>query len=473
MSVYQILAILRARLGMVFVVFVAALAAATLLLMVVPKRYQGVAQLYVNATENDPVTGAGPSLGVMRGMIYDVMEGLRTRGVALQAVSDLKLDQDPASIAAFQAQGGEGDIRAWLADGLLNRMRAARVGLSSIITITYDGSTAESAARFANAFAQASIRKDIEMRVGPSRDLLDWYDERIKPLREQREKIAAALGKLRRSGQADVLQNSPEAKASLTRELSNAQVELAQARGALQDARAGRLDVSSDAEVATARKQISDLGQQIAQDTATLGAAHNRVRRAIAARARLATRMQEVTERAVTTATRAAEQRVTTLDRRITEINTLVSSGRTAGSIGASDNEREIEALDTQIQQLIQRRELARVSSAIDRSPLRVITEASVPSAPSFPKIPLLAGVAGGLSLFLGVGLAFLREMVDRRIRCPQDIDTYLELTVLSTVPKARVRRRLLRGKRAARPDRSLVGPSPPAARRHNAAAAV
>lgn len=449
MSIYQIFAILRARRWTFVTVMAISLAIAGAILAFAPKRYQAVAQLYVDSSENDPVTGAAPSLSVMRGMIYDVMEGLRTQGVARQAVSDLGLDKDPASIAAYNTQGGEGDIRDWLANGLTSGLRVTRIGMSNILSISFEASNPETAARFANGIAQAAINKDIQMRAGPSQDLTGWYDERLKPLREQREQVLGALSKLRESSHTSAVASSAEAQASLARELSNAQVELAQARAMLEEARAGRIDVSSDPEVTQVRKQIADLEQQILQDTATFGPAHNRVKQAIAARPRLNARLQDVTQRATASATRTAEQRVGSLVQRVAEMNAMLAASKTTANAGLADMQREVETLDTQIQQLLQRRETARLVSTLNRSPLRVITDAAVPYLPSFPKIPLLGGIAIGLGLIFGLALAFVREMFDRRIRCPQDID-YLALPVLTTIPKARLRRRLFRRKRLA-----------------------
>lgn len=440
MSIIQILAILRARLPVIAAVLATAVLAAAVALMIVPKRYQAVAQLYVNASESDPVTGLGMPMGVMRGMVYDVMEGLKTRGIARQAVEDLNLQNDPAMIAAFRNADGNGDFLDWLSAAIQNGARIARVGMSNLVSITYEASSPEAAARFANAIAQAGIKKDLELRVGPSRDLLDWYDERIKPLRQQRETVAAALAKMREAS-GEPVGSSAEARASMSRELSTAQVELVQARVALQDARAGRIDTTTDQEIASVTRQLADLNQQIAQDTASLGPAHNRVRQSTAARTRLAARLQDATQRATANAARTAEQRVAALEKRVTELGAIIASSRTVTNTGIGDREREIETLDAQIQQLLQRREVARLSSAVERSPLRIMTEAVPPAAPSFPNVPILLGVAAALGLFIGIALAFLREMLDRRIRCPQDIGAYFEMPVLGTVPRARVRR--------------------------------
>ncbi len=71
----------------------------------------------------------------------------------------------------------------------------------------------------------------------------------------------------------------------------------------------------------------------------------------------------------------------------------------------------------------------------------RVLTYAEPPLSKSAPKssvILLLAGVGG---LVLGVGLALLRESLDRKLRWPQQVRSSLRLPVAGTVPAVRVPR--------------------------------
>ena len=70
-------------------------------------------------------------------------------------------------------------------------------------------------------------------------------------------------------------------------------------------------------------------------------------------------------------------------------------------------------------------------------SNIRVAEEATVPQSPFKPnkKRNLLLSIIVGL--LLGVGLAFLRENIDRTIHTEEDVQRALGLTVLSVIPKA------------------------------------
>jgi capsular exopolysaccharide synthesis family protein len=61
---------------------------------------------------------------------------------------------------------------------------------------------------------------------------------------------------------------------------------------------------------------------------------------------------------------------------------------------------------------------------------------AAVPTQPSKPK-PMLYTVAGALlALVLGIALAFLAEVLDRRVRTPEELEELLGVPVLARVPK-------------------------------------
>ena len=66
----------------------------------------------------------------------------------------------------------------------------------------------------------------------------------------------------------------------------------------------------------------------------------------------------------------------------------------------------------------------------------RVLVPATVPTAPISPK-PLRSAILGfGVGLFAGIGLAFLLEQFDTRVRRPDDVAALLRQPVLARVPR-------------------------------------
>jgi polysaccharide biosynthesis transport protein len=65
-----------------------------------------------------------------------------------------------------------------------------------------------------------------------------------------------------------------------------------------------------------------------------------------------------------------------------------------------------------------------------------VANQASVPSAPSAPKVSRDVALGGILGLLIGIGIAFVIERLDRRVRDPKDLEAIYEFPLLAGVPE-------------------------------------
>ncbi|WP_214844337.1 YveK family protein [Exiguobacterium sp. s150] len=66
---------------------------------------------------------------------------------------------------------------------------------------------------------------------------------------------------------------------------------------------------------------------------------------------------------------------------------------------------------------------------------VKVLSNASVPMFPVSPNILLNTAIAAVLGMMIGVAIAFLKIVLDRRIKTEQDVETILELPVLGSIP--------------------------------------
>jgi uncharacterized protein involved in exopolysaccharide biosynthesis len=99
--------------------------------------------------------------------------------------------------------------------------------------------------------------------------------------------------------------------------------------------------------------------------------------------------------------------------------------------------ERDVETNQRLHDTLLAKLKEANITDTMVSSNIRVAEEATVPGSPFKPnkKRNLLLSIIVGL--MLGVGLAFLRENIDRTIHTEEDVQRVLGLTVLSVIPKA------------------------------------
>lgn len=66
---------------------------------------------------------------------------------------------------------------------------------------------------------------------------------------------------------------------------------------------------------------------------------------------------------------------------------------------------------------------------------VKILSDASVPMFPVKPNIMLNTAIAAVLGMMIGVAIAFLKVVLDRRIKTEQDVETILELPVLGSIP--------------------------------------
>ncbi len=66
---------------------------------------------------------------------------------------------------------------------------------------------------------------------------------------------------------------------------------------------------------------------------------------------------------------------------------------------------------------------------------IQVIDRAQVPDMPIKPRPQLNMAIAGVLGLMIGIFLVFLLEYLDNTIKTPDDVERYLELPVIGTIP--------------------------------------
>jgi tyrosine-protein kinase len=92
-------------------------------------------------------------------------------------------------------------------------------------------------------------------------------------------------------------------------------------------------------------------------------------------------------------------------------------------------------AAAVQYQSLYSRQQELLVNKTLKKGEAELIAQAEVPTSPSSPKPKRDAALGGMVGLLLGLGIAFLREQLDDRIRGREDAEAVTNLTVLAELP--------------------------------------
>jgi succinoglycan biosynthesis transport protein ExoP len=465
MSPRQILAILRARIWLVFCVLFVTTALVTAASLLIPKRYVAAVSLVIDSKIADPLTGAILPLQMLPGYLSTQVDIMQSHSVALKVVDRLRLTELPAVIEQYQeATKGAGSIRDWLADQLLEQVEVRPSRESSVVDIAYTSSDPLVAAQIANAFADAYIQTSLELKVDPARRQTGWFEDQVTELRKALEQAQQRLSDYQTENDIVVsatdridLENARLAELSSQLVAAQSAMYAAETRQNQMDeaVRRGNIDELPDilgnplvqnlkAEVVRAEGRLADISSRygtnhpqyvsaVAERNSLrekLLAELSTVRGAIAQNADIARRQVETLQEAV-------EQQKA----RVLELN----QQRDTLAVLSRDVEIARAAYDA----AMQRRAQVRLESEVNHTEISVLNPAVPPIQPSFPLVTLNIALAVVLGTLLGAGIALLAEVMDRRVRLRTDLADLAGVQLLAVLPRPRRRKRGWRKKRA------------------------
>lgn len=451
MNLTQAIAIFWSRRIIIVVVFVATVLSALAALMVLQPRYSARAQIFVNISDANAATNAQVAAGGARTYVNSLVEAMRSRGTAAAVVVAEGLANDPKALERFRALNEpSADIVDWLAAGLQSNVQISRQGLSDIISVTFQSADAVRAARLANAFAEVAIRRDAELRAAPALESVRVHEERLRALRDRFAEVETQRSRLRleaiRRGDAEAA-GAIDPNSTVAATLANARTAVIQARTALDLARSGQNPPAENAELVGLRRSLSDVELSLQRETPLLGPQHRRIQALRGNASQLAVQIEATLARLRADLVADRERELKAAEQRVREAGQVLAQdetqrdGQSQSRALAGSLDRELEGLKAQIEALVQRRERASADGAANTSNMSLLSRAATPISPTWPRAQLVVLVAMSIGLAMGFALAFLREMLDRRVRCADDLKSYFNVPVLGEVKQSRLPR--------------------------------
>jgi chain length determinant protein EpsF len=357
----------------------------------------------------------------------------------------LHMDESAAIRLQWQeATKGKGQLIDWLASLLQKGLDVKPSRESNVISINYIGTDPDFAATVANAFAQAYINLNLELRVAPARQYATFFDEQTKAAREKLEKTQRALSDYQ---QTNGITASDDRLDYETAKLNETSSQLTGIQGITTDSQSKRLNARADtvAEVMQSplvvglKTDIARLQARLTESSVNLGKNHPQTQRTEAELATLKAQLEAETrnvtssiettyqvsrqrEKQLQDALGAQKARVLVLNKQRDELNVL---------------RRDIESAQRTFELLSQRASQSSVESQTNQTNIAVLNPASAPTSSSKPRVMFNILIAGFLGTLLGVGLALMLELINRRVRSEQDLLSALELPVLGSITSA------------------------------------
>lgn len=429
MNLRQFLVVLRLRWWIVLSVFALVLGATFAVSHELPKQYTAETSLLLDVRSDPLVATLMPTLAAPAFMATQA-EIMRSERVSDRVVKMLGLTDNPSAVTQWrEATEGRIPIESYFGSILQRSLLVEPGRASALMNVSFTGNDPKFAAAAANTFAKAFIDLSIELRVGPAREFASFFDERLKALRTDLDGAQAKLSAFQQ--RRGLLVSSERIDQEFAR-LNALEAALASALADSADTSSRQrnagtetsVDVQQSAAVQALRAELARAETRLVEVSANFGGNHP-------VRIELETRIAELKSQ-ITAEMRRVSGTTATVNRiasqRIGELRSMVEGQkRTVLSLRVQRDEagglvREVETAQRAFDAVALRRTQLANESQAEQAAARVLSSATPPLMPSKPNIPKYLAVAAALGLMGGLAVAYLLEILDRRVRSAEDL---------------------------------------------------
>jgi chain length determinant protein EpsF len=342
----------------------------------------------------------------------------------------------------MDATEGKGDLVAWLAGLLKQKLDLKPARDSNVINIEFSANDPGFAAAVANAFAQAYIAINLELRVEPARQYATWFEDQTRTLRDELEQAKRALSAHQQEAGIVAIDERLDHEVTKLNDLST-QLTIVQAQTSDSSSKQKSSpnsetlpEVMQSPLVNSLKADIARLEAKLQESSVNLGKNHPQTQRALSElaslRKRLAGEVRQISE-SIGTSYEVGKQKEKELreamelqKKRVLELN------------GQRDQisvlQRDVEAAQRAFEGVSQRSTQTRLESLAAQTNIAILNPASVPTEASRPKVLINLLVAAFIGTLLGVAMALILEFRNRRVRSEEDLVEIVDLPVLATL---------------------------------------
>jgi chain length determinant protein EpsF len=451
------------------VVLAATVLPAIVLSLVLPKTYTAVASVVVDTTKPDPLAAVLYSGGLNPGVIATQMDIIQSDRVAFKVVKNLRLTENATLREQWQNETkGEGTMEQWLATVFQKQMDVKPSRESNVISVTYKAPDPRFAAGLANAFVQAYLETNIEMRVEPAKMYSSFFDQRAKEARDALEKAQSRLSDFQQQKGIIASDERLDVENSRLNELSTQYValqSLASDSGSRQTAARGAgadrmQEVLANPLVAGLKADQARLEAKLKELTSRLGDRNPQVIETRANLAELKARIDAETVKVAGSlgiANNINQQRLSETRSQLEAQRAKVLQMKAVRDDGAVLL-RDVDNAQRTYDQIMQRLNQTTLESLATQSNVSVLSQAVAPVEPTAPKPLLVTALALFLGALLGLAVVVGRELFDRRVRSIDDVALAVALPVIGVLPSPNARRLFGKATKANLMQQRLMG---------------
>lgn len=406
---------------------------------------------------------------------------IRSRAVAEETVRRLGLHQDQSFLGQPESQSARqpaADARTNIEQAaalVRGRLVVAPIRESRLVEVSYQDPNPERARQILSTLVTVYTDRNIDVALESTNTAAEWLEGQVQKLKTELEGSEANLHEYKKGNR--ILSISLDEQSNMIRQ------EMQQLSAALTAVRVRRAEVAATAAELSAvepdagvdlassellrdevLRQLRDsLNDSVAEHQALIGAGKGEQHPLVASAAARTASARAALHGEVENVRRAAQRDLAVVEREVSDLTALFEQAQQrALELGGLELDyRRLERSKTNTEKLyslvIERSKESNLTRMMRFNNIQVIDPPLVSRVPVSPRVPqnMTLGLIGGLAL--GLFGAFAREMMDRSVKSPNDIEQELGLTFLGMLP--RVGRassggygRRARGRRHARP---------------------
>jgi chain length determinant protein EpsF len=392
-----------------------------------PKTYIATTDLIIDS-RRDPVASANSS--TEPNSLATQIAIIRSERAASSVVRRLKLPETDVYIDRWKkATNGSVPIESFYSNMLRKGLQVEPLLGSNVIQLSYEGSDPKFVTDVVNNYAQAYLTLSVDLRVEPARQNADWFDERLKSLRQNVEMAQAKLSEYQRKkgiiGSDQRADQETQRLDALMAQLVSVQGEN-MAIGSRQKTSGGEIspDVQASPVVQGLRAEINKAEAKLTEMRVNLGPNHPQRVQLEGQVAELKQQLAQEVGR-VSSGTDVAK---TSASLRENELRGVIAAQKERViSLRAERDQvavlvQDVEAAKRNYDSVLERSSQLNLEKQTDQANVSILSPALEPTSPSKPNIAkyMVVTLFGALAAAMGAALGL--ESLNRKVRVEQDI---------------------------------------------------
>lgn len=439
MSLQQIYLVLLAHWRTSLVIFACLVATAVVVIKKMPRTYTATATMILDYRTNDRMAPQEFPAGMIGSYLATQIEVLRSSDILDPVINRLELTKDPEFMGGYAPKNGS--LLSWAREALRAKLEigSGQYG-SQLIHITAISRNPERAAQLADAVAGEFESQQVRRLNEPAGERAKRYGGEVQLLADQVNEIQAKIAAVRRnSGLTDLTASQTDSDTATLASLEARYLEAQNARRSAEVRLSAESAAGGDNGAAPAiqalRAQLNAYASQMAQLRTTYGSQHVKV---------LELQNQiDATQRSLDA---TVSSQVANASTELAAARELESKLRTAveqqraklmQARSVQDESQklllELDSAQTAYKTALGELNRVQMTASGQYTNISVMSHAEVPVQPASPKSMKLFLLAVIAAMGAGIAIPFAWDMLlDRRIRCADDVANDLRLPLLA-----------------------------------------